>query len=518
MDEESGGNGPPLIKSKSKFDNQNEKIIEDCLMEFSGFSNKDKFISSQIEHKTQNKKTSNSEEKIDKNDVQKNKDEIFYTNNASGPFVVIIESGFDNNINLGKYNYMKIARDIFELKLTNIIRIRNKGNHKIGIEFDNYLAANACIKNKYILDKGYKIYIPYNLVTCKGIVRRVDPELEIKDLKYLIQSKYKILDIKRLNRKVIENDTVEFKPTGTLLITFEGTNLPKHINVSYISFPVLPYVSRVTQCFKCQFFGHTEVQCKGKRRCVNCSEIHDDDQEYSNCKKIKCFHCKSFSHIAKDKNCPEYIRQKNIKEKMAFDNLSFFDAALFFPKPDYLNKNGDNVVLFRGNDFPSLGNNSKSKNREKIESISVKDRAQAHFNNLIKTKRSFAMVSQDNNRLKKRIVQDKSNNNSINEILVNPNGRISQSGPNRAILHQQDKNEAGSSKGYGENYNFDMYEPLNRNKKTFVPKSATEKSIELCYKNFLELNDNDKNKLRESISSYFRLLDIQDIDNLSDTY
>lgn len=504
MSGQSGGESPPIISSgmAREFDQDIEN--NDMSMDFKS-SNQDN------NNYTDNKKTGDEKKTIDKK-----REQIFYSENSNGPFIVFVESGTTQEVNIGKYSYMKLAKTIFDMKLNNIIRIRNKGNHKIGVEFDNYLSANAFISNKVLLDKGLNSYIPFNMVTCKGIVRRVDPELDIKEIKYLISSKFKILDIKRLNRKVIDENGVQYKPTGTLLITFEGTILPKYLNISYISFPVLPFVPRVTQCFKCQYFGHTENQCKGKKKCVSCSEAHSEEQEYKECKKVLCFHCKSISHKSNNKDCPEYKRQKNIKEKMAFDNVSFYDASLYFPKPDYNSINGDGVVRFRGEDFPSMKKNSQVQNSE---NITVKDRSQVHFSNIIKTKRSFATASRENKNTKKRIVQNtKDNKDEYNEIWVNPNGRIPQTCPSGLGLgsSHRDLYRAGGS-GIS---TIDNPGKSNQNmfSKNNLPRSASDKSIDNFYKYFLELNNNDKTKFKDIILTYFRLAEVEDFDNLSDTF
>lgn len=71
-----------------------------------------------------------------------------------------------------------------------------------------------------------------------------------------------------MNRKVLMGETgdkIEYLPTSTIMITFEGVVLPRYISISYLSFPVTPYLPPVTQCYKCLIFGHTSTQCKGKK-------------------------------------------------------------------------------------------------------------------------------------------------------------------------------------------------------------------------------------------------------------
>lgn len=249
-----------------------------------------------------------------------------------------------------------------------------------------------------------------------------------------------------------------------------------------------------------------------EKKCGKCSSMHEQEDEYVHCNKILCFHCKSITHKTSDKDCPEYKRQKNIKEKMGFDNLSFYDAAIFYPKPDYNKVNRDGVIVFRGQDFPNIGNKDSQKESHKNggDKITVQERAQVHFNNIIKTKRTFANVCRGENSSKKIIVQDNKDNRKIyNSHLNNPNGRIPQSWPNGVGLRnsQQNKNydpcylsEAGSSNN-------------------IMPVSANEnnaKFFETWYNNFLAFSDLEKSKVRDLILTYYKLLENRDSD--SETY
>ena len=56
------------------------------------------------------------------------------------------------------------------------------------------------------------------------------------------------------------------------------------------------------------------------------------------------------NHKTTSKNCPEYNRQKNIKQLMAFENLTFFDANEICRKT-YLIKDHS---IYNSNDFPAI--------------------------------------------------------------------------------------------------------------------------------------------------------------------
>ncbi|KAL3277634.1 hypothetical protein HHI36_012975, partial [Cryptolaemus montrouzieri] len=79
----------------------------------------------------------------------------------------------------------------------------------------------------------------------------------------------------------------------------------------------------IPQCNKCLHFGHTQKSCRGKSICANCGGNHE---EADKCKyETKCLYCKQ-RHTAKDRLCPEYMRQQKIREIMTLHNISLFEA------------------------------------------------------------------------------------------------------------------------------------------------------------------------------------------------
>lgn len=54
----------------------------------------------------------------------------------------------------------------------------------------------------------------------------------------------------------------------SVMIQFEGNNLPIRVKLGFVSFSVREYVPPPLRCFKCQRMGHTASICKGKMRCA----------------------------------------------------------------------------------------------------------------------------------------------------------------------------------------------------------------------------------------------------------
>ncbi|XP_050294852.1 uncharacterized protein LOC126735025 [Anthonomus grandis grandis] len=352
-----------------------------------------------------------------KNDLEK--EPVFYSKNDTGPFLVYLESTEKVGFNVGKFNNIKIARDIFNLNLTDVKKIKNKGLNRISVEFINFLSANNFVKNKTLINKGYKIYIPFNFVTCKGLVRQIDIEIGEKEILECSKTDtgIEILEVKRLNRKIIKDKDITYEPTGSVLITFKGVCLPKSLNIYRLERPISIYISPVTQCFRCLRYGHTRTNCKGKERCFTCGEEKKSDlEEHPSC-ETKCFYCKG-PHKSTDKSCPEYTRQKNIKELMAFENIPFFDASEIVKKT-YLTRN---EFVYHPSDFPNIKNlNSPEKNYLKEKVIQPSQRRTQHA----KTdpiKRSYQQVVSENN-TKKRIIHKGYDVKAHNDNLISPNSR-----------------------------------------------------------------------------------------------
>ena len=147
-------------------------------------------------------------------------EQVFYTDTDLGPFIVYLESTEKTGFNIGKFNTVKIAREIFNLNLTDIKKINKKGTNRLSIEFTTFQNANNCVNNTTLLNKGYKMFIPFNFVTSKGLIRQVDSDVSDDELLKHGQASgnIEILSATRLKRKVINNETknVSYQPTGSV--------------------------------------------------------------------------------------------------------------------------------------------------------------------------------------------------------------------------------------------------------------------------------------------------------------
>lgn len=87
----------------------------------------------------------------------------------------------------------------------------------------------------------------------------------------------KVLRVRRLNYKVTVNGETTWKPSQTVVLTFDGQILPKRIFMYYNALSVELYRYPTIQCYNCCQFARTKIQCRSKPRSFKCSQDHSGD-------------------------------------------------------------------------------------------------------------------------------------------------------------------------------------------------------------------------------------------------
>ena len=119
-----------------------------------------------------------------------------------------------------------------------------------------------------------------------------------------------VIKARRLNRRVSTLDGSEWKPTQTVVLTFDGQILPSRVYCFYSALPVEKYMYPTIQCYKCCRYGHTRTLCRSSPRCYKCGLDHPGDGCDPPPDRIKCVSCLG-THFATDKACPELGRQRS---------------------------------------------------------------------------------------------------------------------------------------------------------------------------------------------------------------
>lgn len=349
-----------------------------------------------------------------------------YSPNHIGPYQVMVES--KNKSNVGNYHHLGIARRILDLKLGAIKKLERKGINRICVHFDSYLSANKFVVSN--IEGEFNAFIPNNLVSCRGIVRYIDRDIDDEELRKLaVANNFEILNAKRLKRRRVQEDgkvTHEF--TGTVLFTFSGRTLPRFVEIYSVPMQVEPYVIPVLQCFACLLYGHTKNQCRAKKvRCHTCSGTHKIEEGCS--REVRCLHCRVGDHKSTSRACPEYNRQKQIRELMCCENISFYDANLKLPKAGK-----QKMFVFDENNFPAL----KERKVDSVPSVQYKTSTGA-------IKRTYASRSQP---IPKKIRENPSNSSGYDReahkaCLITPNLSYR---PHVESLREREKSRMGGER------------------------------------------------------------------------
>lgn len=267
---------------------------------------------------------------------------FYYNKTDSGPYTVYIEN------KAPEFKGILSAIKVGEIILQNHPDIDNKikqiekiGRNRVQISLKDFQSANNLVKSPILENLSLDAYIPKYHLHRQGVIYGIDEHLEEDELKNKIapfdmHCNFTVESVKRLLKKVSngkdpKNNLIKSR---CVLVTFRTQFLPKYIAINHVLREVVPYVQKVVICDNCWRYGHLGKQCKAKSRCLKCFENHKSE----NCDKENvpfCVHCKG-NHFTNQLNvCPEFKRQKQIKEVMSHKNVSFKEADKNVPKNTY---------------------------------------------------------------------------------------------------------------------------------------------------------------------------------------
>ena len=163
---------------------------------------------------------------------------------------------------------------------------------------------------------------PHNsLNSSKGVIRDRDQDLADFGEEYICSElkSQGVTNVKRFTMKKGDN----IIKLNTYLITFNKPSVPESIFIGPYSVRVDLYIPNPTRCFTCQKFGHGKGQCRNRLVCFRCAE---EGHEGFDCRKsIKCSNC-SGDHMASSKECPFFIKEKQIVTLKVKNNISYQEA------------------------------------------------------------------------------------------------------------------------------------------------------------------------------------------------
>lgn len=258
-----------------------------------------------------------------------------YTEDDAGPFIIHVQRIESDPKSGTTLHPVSFGHCVKKAKITGITEggIKRIGRNRISVQFSSHIAANKFIENPILQKYKFNAFIPtFNICRLgivKGIPEEWSPEEIIEELS-APPNKTKVLKIRRMNYKTFVDGIPQWKPSQTVVLTFDGQVLPNKVFMYYNALPVEKYLYPTIQCFTCCRFGHTKNICRSKPRCAKCGDNHSSEDCIIDPSEYKCLSC-SGNHLATNRSCPEHIRQKNIKIEMAEKSLSYIEASKLFP-------------------------------------------------------------------------------------------------------------------------------------------------------------------------------------------
>jgi len=166
-------------------------------------------------------------------------------------------------------------------------------------------AANNLVLNSNLEKENLKAFIPVYRTIRSGIVKGISQHYEDANLLEFFNAPFKVVEIKRLNRRIRVNGETKYIPSRTVCIKFAGQILLKYVFFCRTCHEVFLFVPKVKICFSCFRVGHISKACKGKLRCIFCSkDAHDSNESCSDKNnKPKCINCHG-DHLASLHDCP----------------------------------------------------------------------------------------------------------------------------------------------------------------------------------------------------------------------
>lgn len=155
-----------------------------------------------------------------------------------------------------------------------------------------------------------------------GIIFKVSTELTDEEIVAATEA----VKVRRL--KTRDSESAQLLKTETVVLSFDGEELPTYLHIGFLKFKVSQYIPRPFRCTRCQQYGHRAERCSRMRKCPKCGEDHDYVQ--CNIQDRQDMHCPNCSgpHSAGWQGCPEHQKVKQVLQIKTTEKLSYRDALL----------------------------------------------------------------------------------------------------------------------------------------------------------------------------------------------
>lgn len=289
-----------------------------------------------------------------------------YLNTDKGPFVVHLSAKMKTGKEVERELHdVTIGLKLKELRIGGVVEIKKISKRELKVIFNSKENANEFLKSNRQEILGVEAYIPKYNVTKLGIVFDIPIIYTEEYLMRNLEAEVPITGVYRCQkRKFVDGKkSKDWIPANTIKVTFRGQQVPDEVVFGFSKRKVKPDVPDPVQCFRCLRFGHIIKHCKQESStCQRCSIQHEFSRDRPCESPVKCFHCHSDKHNGTSKDCPEYLRNKLIKESMYFNNVTFREADEQFPKTQSHFR-----LAERKREFPELNQRKGTKVQERVE-------------------------------------------------------------------------------------------------------------------------------------------------------
>ncbi|CAG9103993.1 unnamed protein product [Plutella xylostella] len=251
-----------------------------------------------------------------------------FSNNPSSP--ILGESNDYFEVCITSKNILPkqiaLAKLLRSENFDNILRIKFKSPYRVLIQLRSKREAERLMSCTKLENLGYRCQMTNELNLSYGLLRDFDLDADLKELTETLKCEYEIVSLKRLKRL----DTVDgWTECESVRICFRSTTLPPFVKGYGCRFKVEPYIFPVTQCAGCWKYGHYVRVCPTKKIiCPKCAGEHNNCEA----KVFSCVNCKG-NHMAMNKKCPIFMKERQIRETMSKNNCTYRKAL-----NDYLSK------------------------------------------------------------------------------------------------------------------------------------------------------------------------------------
>ena len=235
------------------------------------------------------------------------------------PHFLVVQSVDNEPIKLSIFAIQKLI----QMAVGSIKTAKKLRNGSVLLEVSNKVQADRALAMTNWIDTPVRVTAHRSLNSSKGVIRcREFRDCEDDEVLAAL-SPQGVSAIKHIKT----NKNGNLVPTNTFILTFNTPTPPKHVKAAYLNIPVETFIANPLRCFNCQKFGHGKNTCNRTLVCAKCgkSDHHDGDCR----EQPHCVNC-SGNHPAFSKECPEWIKQREIMQIKAERGMSFGDAKQFY--------------------------------------------------------------------------------------------------------------------------------------------------------------------------------------------